>query len=263
LPSANLPGVSPAYNELFPGWVLSDNIFFVMRNASKYRKRNKAKRVAIKYDIFRSEIMEIMIEARNRLREVSESKEYYTEKDISGAGKNYLTETARQKGVETYTWFLKYYALTVFMSQLLGETRDESDYKTANMIMSTELTSVTEKEKIELFVAMDKTVADSVLKCKQRSSRSRIIDDYRGPSAADKGHSSWICLRLLARGQLWNKMSTFIPSSECYSRICDSSRTSAKSLDAFVFDGEQLYYTGTIQTALLYRLQVNHFFCQT
>ncbi|MBL8029409.1 MAG: DUF4954 family protein [Fibrobacteres bacterium] len=189
LPSANLPGVSPAFNELFPGWVLSDNVFFVMRNASKYRKRNKAKRVAIKYDIFRSEIIEIMIEARNRLCEVSESKEYYTEKDISGTGKNYMTETSRKKGLDTYTWFLKYYALSVYISKLLGDSRDESDIKTADKILSLELNSVSDKEKIEMFINMDKSVADSVLKCKQKDDRrgSRIIDDYsEAHGAAEK-----------------------------------------------------------------------------
>lgn len=38
-----IENVSPAYNEIFPGWVLSDNIYTVKRNEGKYTKRNKAK----------------------------------------------------------------------------------------------------------------------------------------------------------------------------------------------------------------------------
>jgi hypothetical protein len=189
LPSANLPGVSPAYNELFPGWVLSDNIFFVMRNAAKYRKRNKAKRVSIKYDIFRSEIMEIVLESRSRLRQITKTKDYYTEKDISGVGKNYLTDNARKKGDETYSYFLKYYALGVFVSDFLEVKCENSDLETASKIIALELSSTSRDENINMFIEMDKHVADSVLLCKQKDDRRgrRIIDDYSDAHApADK-----------------------------------------------------------------------------
>ena len=43
-PGEALPGVSPAYNEIIPGWVLSDNLFALKRNEGKYSMRNKARR---------------------------------------------------------------------------------------------------------------------------------------------------------------------------------------------------------------------------
>ncbi len=109
-PAANFDKISPAFNEIFPAWVLSDNIFMIKRNEGKYKKRNKAKRIYIKFDIFRPSIVNKMITALERLSEAS-GKKIYTERDISGLGKNYISEINRLKAIETYTKFINYYAL--------------------------------------------------------------------------------------------------------------------------------------------------------
>ncbi|MCB1196154.1 DUF4954 family protein [bacterium] len=111
-PSEILPGISPAYNELMPGWVLSDNIFTIKRNEGKYMKRNKAKRSKLVFEVFRPEIVDLMIDARARLQNVKETKEWYTSREVKGLGKNYMSDESRLKGIEAYTFYLKYYALT-------------------------------------------------------------------------------------------------------------------------------------------------------
>lgn len=118
-PAANIDGISPMYNEVMPGWVLSDNIYMIMRNEGKYNKRNKAKREKFVFDVFRPDTVALMQGARKRLQSAS-GKEIYTEKDIKGIGKNYMSESARVNGIEAYTFYIQYYALKGLLKQLVG-----------------------------------------------------------------------------------------------------------------------------------------------
>ncbi|MCL2155433.1 MAG: DUF4954 family protein [Leptospirales bacterium] len=100
-----------AYNELIPAWMLSDNIYAIIRNEKKYKERNKSPKNSIDFNIFRPEIIDMMIDARSRLKNVSSIKDIYTEFDIDGVGKNYVTENNRIKGIENYTFYIQFYAL--------------------------------------------------------------------------------------------------------------------------------------------------------
>ena len=110
-PSTVPEGVPAAYNEIAPAWVLSDNIYTVKRNEGKYIKRNKAKRSVFVFDVFRPDIIDMMIEARKRLSEISQRKDFYTMKDIPGLGKNYMTEVSRVKAIAGYSQYIEYYSL--------------------------------------------------------------------------------------------------------------------------------------------------------
>lgn len=125
-PAKTFSDISPAFNELTPAWVLRDNIFTIWRNVEKYKARNKAKRITIKYDIFRPSIIDKMLDARKRLMEVKEIKEVYTDRDIAGLGKNYMFERSRQPAIETYTYYAKYYCLNELYREILRRIeRDE------------------------------------------------------------------------------------------------------------------------------------------
>lgn len=110
-PSRVFDGVPPAYNEIFPAWVLSENLYAVLRNEGKYKKRNKAKRTQFVFDVFRRDIVEMMIVARDRLRNVRKLHDLYLDEDIAGLGKNVLTEESRLRGIEVYNFFVEYFAL--------------------------------------------------------------------------------------------------------------------------------------------------------
>lgn len=110
-PADSYNGISPAYNEIMPGWVLSDNIYTVKRNEGKYQKRNKARRTVFDFEVFRPEIVNLMVEARRRLASVKEPKAVYTDKDVKGLGKNFMLEDSRKRGIEAYTFYIRYYAL--------------------------------------------------------------------------------------------------------------------------------------------------------
>ena len=126
--SAN-EGISPAYNEIIPAWVLSDNIFAVKRNEGKYMKRNKAKRTEFVFEVFRPDIVDLMVDSRDRLQAVRDDrilaqrdvKNLYTDKDVKGLGKNYMKEDARKRAIKAYTFYIQYYGLMGTQ-----ETRGES-----------------------------------------------------------------------------------------------------------------------------------------
>ncbi len=109
-PSNHFPHISPAYNEIIPGWVLSYNYYFIKRNEAKFAQRNKAKRSHFIFEVLRPEIMNLILVARNKLKDVL-PKEVYTDEDILGLGKNYLMEAHRQIGLSAYNFFIEYYCL--------------------------------------------------------------------------------------------------------------------------------------------------------
>jgi hypothetical protein len=110
-PSRAFDGVPPAYNEIFPAWVLSENLYAVLRNEGKYKKRNKARRTQFVFDVFRRDIVEMMIAARDRLKSVRKLHDLYLDEDVAGLGKNVLTEESRLRGIEVYNFFIEYFAL--------------------------------------------------------------------------------------------------------------------------------------------------------
>ena len=99
-----------SFNELIPAWMLSDNIYSIIRNETKYKERNRAQKTG-DLNIFRPEIIDMMISARSKLMNVSSIKDIYTELDLAGIGKNFVTENNRLMGIESYTFYIQFYAL--------------------------------------------------------------------------------------------------------------------------------------------------------
>lgn len=118
-PSRLFEGISGAYNELFPAWVLSENMYAVMRNEGKYKKRNKARRTVFTFDVFRKEIIEKMVRAMKALSSAPE-KTVYTEKDLPGIGKNFMTGESRKKAIESYGFYCTFYALSGLRKRMAG-----------------------------------------------------------------------------------------------------------------------------------------------
>lgn len=117
-PTRQHEGISPGYNEIIPGWVLSNNMYALVRNRVKFAERNRARRSNIPVDIFRPLIVDMMIRARDRLMLAPEGKSVYTAKDVEGLGKNFLTRRSCRTGVEAYNFFIEYYALTALKNRV-------------------------------------------------------------------------------------------------------------------------------------------------
>jgi hypothetical protein len=110
-PSRSYEGVSPAINELMPGWVLSDNLYTIERNQGKYKKRNNARRSEFTFDVFRPDIIDLVVHAREALMNVKEEKEIYLESDIPEIGKNFVTRKNLLKGIDAYSRIIERYCL--------------------------------------------------------------------------------------------------------------------------------------------------------
>ena len=63
-PSVNDSSVSPAYNEILPGWALYNNYYMIIRNEDKFLTRNKSKRNTIENLILRPDIVAMIAHAR-------------------------------------------------------------------------------------------------------------------------------------------------------------------------------------------------------
>ncbi len=196
-PAAAYPGVSPAYMEIMPGWVLSDNIYMIRRNEGKYQKRNKAKRSTFDFEVLRPEIVDLMVDARQRL-EVKTPKEYYTSKEIEGLGKNVLLEPSRKKAIEAYTFTIRYYALLGLKRELealaakkthhLGEAAQQLlNTSSANprweherKLLGQEFRGVGSVELLKELARMQDKIAHDVQTSKEKDDRrgAEVIEDY-------------------------------------------------------------------------------------
>jgi hypothetical protein len=195
VPSARFPGVSPAYNELIPAWLLIDNLYTIKRNEGKYQLRNKARRTQYEFKVFRPEIVDLMRDACRRLEAVSPVKEVYTDRDLDGLGKNYLLEPNRQPAVEAYRFFIHYYTLLELkervrmalraggeaeLQRLLVTPSDAPQWEHARRILCDELGVTDVAAALRSLPAMLEKIAQDVERSKAKDDERgmRIIDDY-------------------------------------------------------------------------------------
>jgi hypothetical protein len=193
VPTASLPSISPGYNEIVPAWVLDRNIFMVMRNEHKYITRNRAKRLKFSPEVFRPEIVDMMVYARKELMSVG-GKEVYSEEDIPGLGKNYLLEENRTIAIKAYRFYIQYYGLLGLfreLEQLASKGKKiDADFLQAKSknrrweherrVLLRELAQNSMCENLDLFVAMERKIARDILSARQRDDvrGARIIEDY-------------------------------------------------------------------------------------
>jgi hypothetical protein len=189
-------GVPAQYNELFPGWILAENLYTVMRNEEKFRMRNAARRTAIAPTIFRPEIIDWCIDARDRLRAVSPHRDHYTETEIPGTGKNFMRENRRRAGIDAYSFHVAMYALTGFAERVfalidggaldqcmtcIAEESDDPVWNHQRAVLAAEgLAQAAVVENLTRYASMHAMIVDHVRRSKKRDDDRgcAIIDDY-------------------------------------------------------------------------------------
>ena len=188
-PSQHFSDIPPFYNEIIPAWVLSDNIYVIRRNEGKYKKRNKAKRTTFELNVFRPDIIDKMITARDRLANLKNKKVVYSEKDIAGLGKNFMQEKKRQCAIEAYNFYLEYYCLSGlrdWIAQLLKQNKPDkigSIYNTQStdalwehkrgLLIKQDYDKLSVKENLKRLISIFENIAEDTFKAKQK-------DDIRG-----------------------------------------------------------------------------------
>jgi len=172
-PFNSVDSIQPAFNQIIPGWVLSDNLFAVKRNEEKYMSRNRARRWKSDAKIIREEIVEMMVRSLENL-DVLSVKEIYTEADISGLGKNFLTEAHRLRAIETYRFHIRFFAL----EHLSSDSVELSVFR--KNILEKEFPGVTREELHEIHADMQDVIAERIRRSREKdySRGCRIISDY-------------------------------------------------------------------------------------
>ncbi len=121
--------LSPAFNELVPGWSIEKNLYGLLANEEHYRKVQSAyplpnNRTPLETRIFRPTIIPLLLDTLDRLHRAGSASSvdtlpngemYYLESQIPGIGKNFVRESARQQGICSLEFAINYIlALTIF-----------------------------------------------------------------------------------------------------------------------------------------------------
>ena len=194
-PSVFHKEVPAMYNELKPAWLLSENLYTLVRNENKYRKRNRAHRDNFDFTILRPEIVSLMKTARSRLLGAS-GREIFTDRDIAGTGKNFITAAGVNSAIESYSFFIMYYALRLYArrtGRLIAGGKAVSDslileddpgtrwWNHAKGILETEgLAANTAGVNMQMFIDMTERVYSKTLSSRRRDYErgSAIFEDY-------------------------------------------------------------------------------------
>ncbi len=110
-PTHRNPDLPSGYCRIIPAWVLAENLYMIWRNRTKYRERNRGRRNAIQWEIFRPEVVGSMAAALEVLRNAGSRKPYYLPEDIPEIGKSVLSEDDRLRAIETYDFFITFAGL--------------------------------------------------------------------------------------------------------------------------------------------------------
>ncbi|MFP4363561.1 MAG: DUF4954 family protein [Spirochaetia bacterium] len=191
-PTQTPQGLSPAINEIVPAWVLSNNLYSILRNQWKFKRRDKSLAADLDYSPFSKSALSAMDAAHTSLKQ-TEGKEVYTSVDIPELGKNFCTNKSRIAAIETYIFFIRYALLELLTNW----------YKTGGNLMSPQglheagaqcfgdncllyrltqsyLEDVSFQEAIDIFSAQKKTILQMVINSKKRDTErgERIQRDY-------------------------------------------------------------------------------------
>ena len=191
-PSQTYKDISPHINEIFPAWGLYRNIYSVIRNESKYIKRNRSGLNRSDLEIFRPRIIEMMIAASNRLDRINIKQEIYTSASIEGLGKNFMTEESRTKALEAYNFHITYYALKHLAqraAKVLGDDGNKDSiylednenpwwHHSASLLEKLGLKAVPLKESLEKYISLINILNEEIL-------NSRAVDYHRGEKIID------------------------------------------------------------------------------
>jgi hypothetical protein len=204
-PSAQFPNIPPAYNELFPAWMLTDNLYALRRNEKKYSERNRARRTSVETDLFRLDVLRLMRDACRRLETVAATREVYTERDIDGLGKNYLLDSHRLRAIAAYRFHLLYHGLLGLkgraegafqqaedgaVDSLLNTPSSQPSWEFLRQIVREEGGYQEVAEALEALPPMLEAFALDVEQARTKDDErgNRVIDDYAAvhtPAAAD------------------------------------------------------------------------------
>jgi hypothetical protein len=187
------PGVPPPVNQILPGWMLRANVYALKRNEAKFRARNRVRRTRFEFAVFRRETVECMRAAARTLAAVPVPREFYTEQDVPGLGKNVLTERNRVRAVAAYHFYTAYYALLGLTDRVgdvlatggdaaavLGAAGDGGEWEYRRRILVADYGITSPAAGLSMLATMALEVARDCERAREKDDTRgvRVIDDY-------------------------------------------------------------------------------------
>lgn len=181
----DLAGVSPALNEIRPGWMLLHNAYGVERAERKFAERNRARRHAVELAVFRPDIIGGFTEAAGRLALAADAvRSHYTDDDIPGLGKNILTEPGREQALEAYALGRRVGAARLLLRGLAAVARSDKGGQAVDPMLIVFAGNIlgceSEAELIESALDAEAEWLKQVRRSKDRdwARGETVIDDY-------------------------------------------------------------------------------------
>lgn len=113
-PLSAQPGLSPALNEISPGWMWSDNAYSLVRRAYKFESAEKTRQGFFASCLFTPELAGQVLSALLALRAAPPDRPYYLEEHIPGLGKNVLRAETRVRALAAYEDYLGCFLLRTY-----------------------------------------------------------------------------------------------------------------------------------------------------
>jgi hypothetical protein len=122
--SENLVQYSPALNEIFPAWVLGENLYALFRNELKFAERNKARRLQLDPRWLRDDTVLWMLEAWQKCS-LLQGELWYDSRHLPELGKNVMSEASRCLALQHYERFITFHALGTVLKRTKCQAKNE------------------------------------------------------------------------------------------------------------------------------------------
>ncbi len=205
-PSEIFESTSPALNEISPAWVLRHSLYQVRRNDEKHRQRNQACHDKLDFNAFSEKTIRLMQVAVERL-EAAPQQSVYSGDEITGLGKNVMTRSSLEDAIETYRFFINWYALGRLKQRLetsgvaangpqaaacLKENTDDPDWMLAQQILDGRGDIPGMLEELR---ASERTMAESIEKSKKKDDQRAIrVLDRSAPATTPAEEDAFVKL---------------------------------------------------------------------
>ncbi len=133
-PANTRSGLPLTHNEIRPAWMLEQNLYALRRLEAKHESRNRAHRTQIDYAVLHHDIIQAIRTSCHRLENVEQIRRMYSEAEIPGLGKNYLTDEWRRRAIDAYRGAMSAYALAGLRDEILQALQTDSIAEVMNLL---------------------------------------------------------------------------------------------------------------------------------
>lgn len=110
-PKPGLSVTSMGLNRIEPAWVLSENLYALVRSELKFTQRLKSRREPFDASWLRADTVQLMDRAREKLMALPLDEDWIVAREWPGLGEGLLSRSSVQKAIDLYQLFGDFFAL--------------------------------------------------------------------------------------------------------------------------------------------------------